>query len=148
MADLERSIELPMPPAEVFRYVASQWETTLDFWEHGIEDWSPLDPPPLKQGFRVEYVGRVLGVGLKVRMEVSDFEEGRAWTAKSMDGPRVQGDWRFEPIEGGTRFTYRLRYTMPPPIIGPLMDRFLIKQRWASAIEASLANLKVELDNR
>lgn len=144
MADLERSIEIPAPPEEVFEFVASEWETTLGFWESGIEGWHPLSSGELREGFQVEYVGRMLGIGLKVLMEVRDFQAGRGWTANSLGEPPVRGDWRFDPTNGGTRFTYRLRYTMPPPVIGPLLDKLLIERKWASAIEASLGNLKAK----
>ncbi len=142
MADLERSIEIPAPPDEVFQFVASQWEATLGFWEGGIEEWHPVSAGELREGFRVEYVGRVLGIGLKVRMEVRDYQVGRGWTAYSLGGPPVRGDWRFSPTREGTRLTYRLRYRMPPPLIGPLLDKLFIEKKWASSIEASLENLE------
>jgi len=142
MADLQRSIDIPAPPEAVFQFLASQWETSLDFWAAGIEDWRAISSPPLGEGFQVEYVGRILGVGMKVRMEVRDFRPGRGWTANSMAGPPVRGVWRFDPLDGGTRFTYRLVYRMPPPLLGPLMDRLFVARQWASAIEASLANLQ------
>ncbi len=148
MADIERSIEIPAPPGEVFRFVASEWESTLEFWESGIEEWHPLSAGGLGEGFQVEYVGRMLGVGLKVRMEVRDFQDGRGWTAHSMGGPLVRGDWRFDSVNEGTRFTYRLRYRMPPPLIGLLLDKLLIERRWSSAIEASLGNLKANFSAR
>lgn len=61
-------------------------------------------------------------------------------------GPPVRGDWRFEPVDGGTRFTYRLRYDMAPPVLRPLLDRAFIEKRWAQAIEASLRNLKARVE--
>lgn len=146
MADIERSIEISMPPQDVFSFVASQWEGALDFWEAGIEGWTPLDSLPLRPGVQVEYLGRMLGIGIRVRMEVRDFDAGHGWTAYSVAGPPVRGDWRFESVEGGTRFTYRLRYAMPPPILGPLLDRTLLERRWVHAIEASLANLKARVE--
>lgn len=146
MADIERSMEVAAPPERVFSFVASQWEGTLDFWEKGIEAWAPLTSSPLGPGFQVEDVGRMLGLGIRVRMEVREFEAGRGWSAFSVGGPPVRGDWRFEPVDGGTRFTYRLRYDMPPPVLGPLLDRALIEKRWAQAIEASLRNLKARVE--
>jgi len=146
MADIERCIEISAPPEDVFRYVVSQWEGNLGFWEEGIEAWTPLTSSPLGPGFQVAYVGRMLGLGMRVRMEVRDFDAGRGWSAYSVAGPRVRGDWRFEGVSGGTRFTYRLRYGMPPPILGPLLDHALFEKRWIKAIEASLANLKSRLE--
>jgi len=148
MADIERWIEISAPPEEVFRFVVSQWEASLDFWEEGIEAWTPLTSSPLGPGFQVEYVARTLGIDLRVRMEVRDFDPGRGWSAYSLAGPRVRGDWRFEPASGGTRFTYRLRYGMPPPILGPVLDRAFLEKRWIKAIEASLANLRTRLEAR
>jgi len=148
MADIERYIEISASPEDVIDFVVSQWEGTLDFWETGIEGWRPLTPPPLGPGFQVEYVGRMLGLGLRVRMEVREFDTGRGWSAHSVAGPPVRGDWRFEAVTGGTRFTYRLRYGMPPPLLGPLLDHALLKKRWIKAIEQSLANLKTRVEAR
>lgn len=148
MADLTRSVEIAASPETVFNYVVSQWEGSLDFWEQGIEDWNLLTPPPLKAGARVAYTGRMLGLGFPVRMEVRDFEPGRGWFAQSIHGPPVRGDWTFEGADGGTRFTYRLRYTLPPPVLGPFLDRWLMEPRWRRAIEASLENLKRECERR
>jgi hypothetical protein len=148
MADVARSVQIAASPDSVFRYVVTEWEGDLDFWEDGIEGWRLLTPPPLKTGARVEYTGRMLGIGFPVRMEVRSFEPGKGWSAHSIEGPPVRGDWRFEPADAGTRFTYRLRYTMPPPVLGPILDRWLMEPRWRRAIEASLNNLKGECERR
>lgn len=146
MADIERSIDVAAHPEDVFRFVVSQWEGSLDFWAGGIENWKPLTPPPLGEGSRVRYTGRMLGIGMPVTMEVRDYRPGRGWTAYSLGSPAVRGDWRFEKGPSGTRFTYRLRYTMPPPLLGPLLDRLILARQWGKAIDASLARLKARME--
>ena len=105
MADFEKSVDIDAPLDSVYHFVVSAWETDMGFWETGIEGWTPLSPAPLSEGFQVEYVGRILGIGLKNRMEVRDHREGEGWSSFSIEGPTVRGDWSFEPTAAGTRFT-------------------------------------------
>jgi hypothetical protein len=64
------------------------------------------------------------------------------WTPKSVSGPPVEGRWQFTAAGAGTRFSYRLMYRMPPPGLGPLLDRWFLAPAWRRAISAALANLK------
>ncbi len=96
----------------------------------------------MKSGFRVRYVAKLLGLPFTVEMEVHDFVPGQGWVARSVGGPQEEGTWRFSSENGHTRFTYRLSYRMPPAVLGPLLDRWLMARRWEDAITLSLAALK------
>jgi hypothetical protein len=148
MADIRRSISINASPEDVFRFVASAWESDLAFWEVGVEGWKPLTPPPLAEGFQVEYTARMLGIPNKVRMEVREYSEGVGWWASSIKGPPVRGDWQFEREGRGTRFTYRLRYAMPPPLLGPLLDKMILAALWEKAAGHALLKLRVMVEGR
>jgi hypothetical protein len=141
MAHIARSVVIDRPLELVFNYVVAQWEGHLGFWSRGIESWSP-SPAPLRAGFRVHYIARMLGIGMPVEMEVVHFERPRGWIAESRQGPAVRGEWHFAALEHGTRFTYHLAYRMPPPLLGPLADRLVLRRLWERNIEQSLANLQ------
>jgi ligand-binding SRPBCC domain-containing protein len=142
MATLERTVEIRAPAETVFDFVVAQWEANMSFWQGGVYKWTPLTRGAMGDGFRVRYVARMLGVGFQIEMEVEDFLRYEGWVAVSRKGPSAEGRWRFVSDDGKTRFTYGLSYDLPPPVIGPLMDRLLMKRLWSNAIDRSLANLK------
>jgi hypothetical protein len=148
MADIATSVDINAPVRTVFDFVVAEWQGTLAFWPHGIQDWTPAPNRALGDGFRVRYVAKMLGLPMAVEMEVSDFVPGQGWTAKSVSGPPVEGRWQFAPQATGTRFSYRLRYRMPPPGVGPLLDRWFLAPAWERAIAAALANLKQLVETR
>jgi len=100
MADIEPSIDIEAPPDFVFRFVARAWETDMGFWtaEDGVVDWTPIGPMPFSKGFRIEYVAKQLGVGFRMEVEVKEFDDGKSWSAFTVKGLPLRGDWRFQPI--------------------------------------------------
>jgi hypothetical protein len=142
VADIAASVDINASVRAVFDFVVAEWQGTLAFWPQGIRKWRPTPNRPLGDGFRVRYVAMMLGLAIPVEMEISDFMPDRGWTAKSVSGPLVEGRWQFAPQGAGTRFSYRLRYRMPPPGVGPLLDRWFLAPAWERAILAALANLK------
>ena len=142
MARIEQSVVVSAPVAAVFDFVAAEWQGALRFWPHGIRNWRPLTDQPLGVGFRVRYTAQVLGVPFPIEMAVVEFTAGQSWTARSVSGPPVEGHWAFAVHPGGTLFTYRLSYRMPPPLLGPLLDRWFFAPAWNRAIAAALSSLK------
>jgi uncharacterized membrane protein len=146
MATISASVDIAAPLSKVFAFVVAEWEGTLAFWPRGIRRWTPLSAAPLGDGFRVRYRAQLLGVPFSVEMEVCDFVYERGWRARSVGGPPAEGRWEFEPNDSGTEFTYRLSYEMPPPGVGPLLDRWLLGPAWERAIGEALANLKRQIE--
>lgn len=148
MATITACVDINSPPPDVFAFVVGEWQGTLRFWSKGIRRWTPLSSPPLRDGFRVRYRAQVLAVPIPMEMEVCDFVPQLGWTARSVRGPSAEGRWEFVPEGLGTRFRYRLSYVMPPPGIGPLMDRWLFAPAWERAIGEALQNLKHMVEAR
>jgi len=142
MAKLEKSIEIKAPVTEAFALVVAEWEGDLSFWQGGVYDWEPSERP-MGDGFVVSYLAKILGLGYRIEMSVQDFQANRGWTAVSRKGPETTGTWRFEALDGSTRFTYRLEYSMPLPLVGGLLDKLLLAPRWARIIDRSLEHLKI-----
>lgn len=142
MATIAASVDIAAPPSKVFAFVTAEWEGTLAFWPRGIRRWTPSSAAPLGDGFRIRYRAQLLGVPFPMEMGVCDFVPGRRWRARSVGGPPAEGRWEFAPRGCGTRFTYRLSYEMPPPVVGPLVDRWLTGPAWERAVGEALANLK------
>ena len=148
MATITASVTINAPPSDVFAFVVDEWQGTLHFWRKGIRRWTPLSSPPLRDGFRVRYWAQVLAVPMPMEMEVCDFVPRRGWTAKSVRGPFAEGRWEFMADGQGTRFSYRLSYLMPPPGIGPFLDRWFFAPAWERAIGEALQNLKRLIEAR
>ena len=146
MATLERTVEIRAPVEEVFNFVVAEWESGMSFWRGGVYEWTPLGEGPLGNGFRVGYVARMLGVGFYLEMEVQNFVAYEGWIAVSRKGPAAEGRWRFVSENGSTSFTYGLTYSLPPPVLGPLLDKLLMRRLWSRAIDRSLVNLKRSIE--
>jgi len=142
MACIEHSIAINAPPEATFGFVLADWQGHLRFWQHGVRNWQPLTSGPVGVGFRVRYTAQVLGVPFPMEMEVVAFEPGHGWTARSVSGPPAEGRWAFAAHPAGTLFTYGLTYRMPPPLLGPLLDRWFFAPAWRRSIAGALANLK------
>ena len=145
MARIEQSVEIKAPVEKVFDFVVSEWEKEMSFFE-GIHDWQPGSEGRMGDGFQISYKAKILGVETKIEMEVKDYVENKGWVATSTTGPRTIGEWRFAPMNGGTRFTYVLDYQMPMPIVGGIVDTLLVKGTWVRLIDKSLQNLKRALE--
>jgi len=120
----------------------------MSFWQGGVHKWTPLSEGPLGDGFRVSYIARMLGVGFHIEMEVQNFVRHEGWVAVSRKGPSAEGRWRSVSDDGTTSFTYGLSYDLPPPVLGPLMDKLLMRRLWSRVIERSLANLKRAIESQ
>ena len=53
-------------------------------------------------------------------------------------------EWIFEPAGDQTRVTYALEYSIPVPLLGPVLDSMFMKRKWTTIIEKSLENLKIK----
>ena len=145
MARIKQSVEIKAPVEKVFDFVVSEWEKEMNFFE-GIYDWQSGSEGRMGNGFQISYKAKILGVETKIEMEVNDYVKNKGWVATSTTGPKTIGEWRFAPVNEGTRFTYVLDYQMPMPIIGGIIDTLLVKGTWVRFIDRSLQNLKNALE--
>ncbi len=74
--------------------------------------------------------------------EIHDFVEKVGWRAVGTKGLPHRTQWVFVKLNGKTRLTYILEYSLPIPVLGVLLDRMLMRPGWQRRLEASLGNLK------
>jgi len=146
MARIKQKVEINVPVEKVFKFVVSEWEKEMSFFE-GIYDWKPENDGRMGNGFHITYKAKILGVETEIEMEVKDFEENKGWVANSTAGPRTVGEWHFAPMKSGTEFTYILDYQMPMSIVGMILDALTVKKTWMGFIDKSLQNLKTTLES-
>lgn len=146
MTTIERSVVIEAAVDEVFAY-ASDWRRWHE-WFQGTSGFEPSGPVERGDGARYTYTAHLLGLPAKVETEVHDFVEGSGWRGIGTRGLSHTTWWRFEPVGDRTRFTYRLEYRLPVPMIGPAVDALLIRPAWRRIIDRSLSELRDRLSGR
>jgi len=128
MFDFTIETEIARPPGEVFAFVTDP--AKLGLWQTDKVSCVPEPDGPLGLGSRMREVTRAPG-GKKVvsLVEVVEYEPGRVFGMRMIEGPPVDGRVTFDPSERGTRFQFRV-YGQPvgvmrlvEPIFKPIMKR-------------------------
>ncbi|MFC2126150.1 SRPBCC family protein [Bacteroidota bacterium] len=140
MTRIENSINIPAPVEEVFKY-ASDWQKWSE-WFEGVSDFKPTTETSRGNGTRYAYKAKIMGLSVNIETEIHDFTENRGWIGKATKGMPHQTLWMFESVDGGTKSTYALEYELTIPVLGSLLDDFLMKPQWDKIIRKSLNNLK------
>jgi len=146
-AEVSAEIEIALDPAQIFPSVASFVNRNL--WDPWVASDSTtgvkIDPKPGYVGSTYAWDGEKLGTG---RMEVVSVAENESITSSlwfgDVDTPSVI-DWKFEPVNGGTRAVWSFSQETRYPIgrLGMIFGKIFLKQ----SFETGLANLKQYLES-
>jgi uncharacterized membrane protein len=140
MAKVGSSVEIDVPLEEVIAFL-EDWHNA-EKWYEGIYDWTPTTAITTGNGARFSYRTKDLGLEIQYETELYDHVKNRAFKLRSVKGPKVDEQYSFEPIAGGTRVTYAMDYEVPVPIVGSLLDLVVFKSLWAKRVQTNLQNLK------
>ena len=140
MPTLERSIIIEAPIHEVFKYAAN-WKTWPD-WYDGFTDVSPITEVERGNGAIYAYKMWVLGLPFKAQTEVHNFVENKGWSGRRIRGVPHGTNYVFEDLTPHTRFTASVYYSLPIPILGPVLCSLLFNRAWRRILEKSLNNFK------
>jgi uncharacterized protein YndB with AHSA1/START domain len=129
---IDFTVETPIerPADEVFAYVTDPGK--LATWQTNTVSSTLVEPGPMRVGTRLREVHR--GPGGKEfpsLVEVSQYEPGRQFALRVIEGTPVHADMTFEPTgSGGTRMRFRAHGTLTGPmrLAEPLLGRMLRKQ--------------------
>ena len=126
MARIEEIVDVPMPVAEVFDYVAA-FERTVE-WDPTVFSATCLEGPTGTQGatyrVRVRFLGRIIPMNYEILESVRPERLVlRGWAGVSTAVDEI----RFEAHEGGTRITWALTVTPSGVLsrLSPVVDPFL-----------------------
>jgi uncharacterized protein YndB with AHSA1/START domain len=142
------SVILGAPPERVWEVVMDptmleRWVTTHDSLGEDAE------PGPASEGDSFTQRLRLAGMGFDVRWQV--VEAGRAsfarWVGEGPAGSTAEVDYRFEPEDGGTRFEYTNRFSLPGGVAGRLAGGLLSAAPGSRQARRSLENLRALLDD-
>ena len=140
MPTLERSIVIEAPIHKVFKY-AAEWQTWPD-WYVGFTDVSPITDIEKCNGAIYAYKMRVLGLSFKAQTEVHDFVEDKGWSGRRIRGVPHRTTYVFEDLTPHTRFTVSIYYSLPIPILGPVLSTLFFNRAWNLILEKSLNNIQ------
>ena len=130
MIDFTIETAIDRPGDEVFAYVTDPGK--LATWQTNTVSSTPEEPGPIRLRTRLREVHR--GPGGKEfpsLVEVSEYEPGRRFALRVIEGTPVHADMTFEPTEtGGTclRFRAHGRLSGAMRLAEPFLGRMLRKQ--------------------
>lgn len=144
MATIERSIDIQVPVEQAFEYMAEI--NNLALYHEGFTDVRFLSEKT--RGSGVKFTCKVdipYQPPREFENEVVDFVDYISLKIKTTRGAKALGQWRFARMAGKTaktRITYALRYQVPVPVLGRLVDLLVVQRTWKQHVEHSLNNLK------
>ena len=138
------SVEVNAPRDDVWAF-ASDWHH-WDSWWAGVSGVRPTTECTRGNGTRYAYRAWIAGLTLNLETEIHDFVEKTGWRGVVTKGPPHGTQWLFEDLGTTTRLTYTLEYSLPIPVLGPLLDALLMRPGWQRRLDTSLRNLKLHFE--
>ncbi len=141
MPRVEASIEIKRPVAEVFQFVENPANDSI--WRSGMTEGDPDTSGPVGVGTTGREVWRALGREFETTWEITEYEPNQKVAYRSTSGPfEYEGSWRYEAIDGGTRLSVVLDWTLTErELFGRLPDS-LIASVDQKTVENDLRALK------
>jgi hypothetical protein len=119
---VERSIVLPVPQADAWAALM-RWEDQVT-WMKDADSVRVVSAQREGVGTTIAVKTRVLNVPLFTeRLEVTIWDPPSRLVMAHRSFVRGVGTWTFEPVDGGTRFTWTEELGLPVPVLGELALR-------------------------
>ena len=141
MAKLTKSITIDAPVEKVFGYVSDS--TNLpEIWPSLME---MKDVKHLPDGRTTDsWIYKMAGMHLK-GTTTTEYVENKSIISKTEGGVKSTQIWSFKPVDGGTKVTFEVEYTVPIPVIGKLAEAIVVKMNDHEG-DVLLANLKSRME--
>jgi uncharacterized membrane protein len=120
------NVNIRRPVGEAFAFAGDYENDPL--WRSGVVEMRYETPGVPRAGARTREIMRFLGGRVTTVAEIVEFERDRKTAFESRGGPvPVWGSRTFEPVDGGTRFTYDLsmRPGGPWALLSPVLATML-----------------------
>ena len=139
MAKMAKTISINSPVDKVFDYL-SEPANLPEIWPSLVEIKDVERLPNGGTSFR--WVYKMSGMCLKGTMEDIEFVANQRVVSKGKGcGVKATYIWTFQPEDGGTKIMVEVEWTVPIPVLGKLVEAFIVKQN-EHEFELMLANLK------
>ncbi|MDV8008861.1 MULTISPECIES: SRPBCC family protein [unclassified Rhodococcus (in: high G+C Gram-positive bacteria)] len=140
MPTVEQSVEIALPPKDVWEYiaVAENWPK----WENSMVECTQITEGPMGVGSRWHGVSRILGKRLEWTSEFTEYDPPRSSKSTSVESPvSFSQTMTCEEVGDGTRVTYRLDSESGlGGVFGKMADPIVTKA-FSRTVRVSLENL-------
>jgi len=138
MINVEVNIVINRPIKEVFDFL-SNMENNMK-WRTSQQEVKKLSEGPIGVGTTYRMVNHILGQQLETEAEVIEYEPNRKYTTRDKSGNLpLEAQRIFEPVEGGTRVTLKLKAD-PSGVFKIAGSLFAAMAK--RSLESDVANLK------
>ena len=141
MARVEASISIPVPPSDVFDFVADQHRRRL-LLPDNFRDFRVLSDTAHGEGTRVTFT-IVTGQGTvhPIRIEIRDWNPPHGFTEQDLDNDSALR-WSFEPEGDGTRVTAVSEYAAQGTVFHRLVERWFARKALHTSLMVELTRLQ------
>jgi uncharacterized protein YndB with AHSA1/START domain len=127
------------PPEDVFAYMVDP--ENLAKWQTIKTVVTPLTEGPPRRGYRVREGNRIGPRRWEQVVEFTEFEPGRAFAVRVIEGPSSGGRWVLEPDGAGTRVRFSAEFEAPRAL-APMLKSITKRQ-----FRGYHRNLQAELED-
>jgi len=142
MPQVELSIDIQASPVAVFALIADQPERISEWWP-AFELQQRVTPPPTAIGSIARYTYNMMGIRIKGEHQVLQIEDRQHLVVRTLSGLDCMFDFSLAEIDGATRLTARVAYSLPGSMLGQSLNRHKIEQKNEHDLDQGLHNLKL-----
>jgi hypothetical protein len=137
--------EIEKPPAEVFRFIATNHFENHPKWDPSIIELTPTSAGPMREGATARLVRSDRGKRVDGTMTVTDYQPDRSFAAISCFGPfELSQRAVCDALPHGTA---RLQLTIDTRATGPLRLLLpLLRSRFRQSMTTSLQTIKQQVE--
>ncbi len=129
--DVHKSTEIAKPPADVYRFVATDHGRSHALWDAWLIEFKQIDPGPIVVGTRFAYKRKAFGpVSQTLELIVTDMDVDRRFAFRLAGPSQASITYTLNPAgSAGTVLEFDGRFEVPgPQFLSPLMKGSVDRQ--------------------
>jgi hypothetical protein len=128
--DVRKRTEIAKPPADVYRFIATEHGRNHPRWDAWAVEFKQIDPGPVVVGTRFAYKRKAFGpMSQTLELVVTEMDLDRRFAFRFSGPSQASIGYTLQPGGGGTVVDFDGRFVMPgPQFLGPLMKGSVDRQ--------------------
>ncbi len=129
--DVRKRTEIAKPPADVYRFIATDHGRSHPLWDAWLVDFKQIDPGPVVVGTRFAYKRKAFGpISQTLELVVTDMDLDRRFAFRLSGRSQSNITYTLNPAgRDGTVLEFDGRFEVPgPQFLSPLMKGSLDRQ--------------------